>query len=190
MVQLISGLRWAFCWVSQADMPVSSPPVWNVKFNEYSKAQWVLLWVLRRELLLWGNFAFCIKQHTIHVLKYLVKSWAKCFFVFERDVRRVHLAPCLQVKLHCSHQENMFLFITSCHLLTKNIGFNFLMIAITNKSSWKEYLQYYCILLSYWKISCTTKVLVGLKSFINAGTCYASLWDPFYTQAITWWTII
>lgn len=160
MVQLIRGLRWAFCWVSQADMPVSSPPVWNVKFNEYSKAQWVLLWVLRRELLLWGNFAFCIKQRTIHVLKYLVKSWAKCFFVFEHDVGRtgwlivsywlsdrVHLAPYLQVKLHCSHQENMFLLITSCHLLTKNIGFNFLMIAITNKSSWKEYLQYYCILL-------------------------------------------
>lgn len=51
-------------------MLVTSPPVLNVKFNEYSNAQWALLCVLRGKMFLRGGIcANRITQHMVHALE-------------------------------------------------------------------------------------------------------------------------
>lgn len=49
-------------------MLVTSPPVLNVKFNEYSNAQWALLCALRGKMFS-GGCANRITQHMVHALE-------------------------------------------------------------------------------------------------------------------------
>lgn len=61
-------------------MLVSSPPVQNVKFNEYSKAQWALLCVLRGKMFLRGDL--CKPHYAMH---------GTCVEIFNQMLRKMFL---------------------------------------------------------------------------------------------------